>query len=498
MISFLTQAPTASLYLCAIGGYLLFLLAISAYKSRHINTQDDFMVAGRQVSALFLAGTLVCTWIGAGSLFGGAGRAFREGFSALWMSAGAWVGIAFCYFLAHRVRKLTQYTVPDIIEMRYTPTARLLATIAIVLAYVTIAGYQFVGAGRLLNLLTGIEPIYGQLLTCSLVILYTVLAGMMSIVALDILNGLLITVGVLIAAPFALRSAGGWSSVIETLPDTHFSVFGSLGLLPALGLFLPTLFLLLGESSMYQKFMSARDGASAKRAVIGMILGVIVIEIALDATAIFGAAIYWNNPDFVSSDGTFQTQATETILLQVARYNLPPLVGVFLAVGAAAIVFSTATTFLLIPSTNIIRDIYQRFICPEANESNLIRAQRGVIVGLALLAVATSSMFESVLDMALYAYTMVGAAVTPALLGAFLWKRATAAGGTASVALGISITIIYATLNTLGVTNLDYDFIIYPAGGASIAALIIVSLLTPPPPKSKWKPFWGKSHAMDD
>jgi Na+/proline symporter len=62
--------------LWAIGGYLAVLIVISLVKSRKVADQDDFMVAGRGVPALFLVGTLVCTWIGSGSLFGGAGRAF--------------------------------------------------------------------------------------------------------------------------------------------------------------------------------------------------------------------------------------------------------------------------------------------------------------------------------------------------------------------------------------------------------------------------------------
>lgn len=89
--------------LWAIGGYLAVLIVISLVKSRKVADQDDFMVAGRGVPALFLVGTLVCTWIGSGSLFGGAGRAFREGFSALWLSAGAWAGIAVVYALLARL-----------------------------------------------------------------------------------------------------------------------------------------------------------------------------------------------------------------------------------------------------------------------------------------------------------------------------------------------------------------------------------------------------------
>ncbi len=484
------------IYLWVVGLYLVFLIAVSVFRSRAVKTQDDFMVAGRNVPWHLLVGTLVCTWIGSGSLFGGAGRAFREGFSALWISAGAWVGIVIVYFLAGRVRRIAQYTVPDILEMRYHPAARLLGTLAIIIAYLTIASYQFIGGGRLLSILNpDIDPAAGKAIICLLVVLYTVMAGMMSIVAVDVFNGVIILVSILIAAPLALEGAGGWTQLTNTLPDTHFTTFGRLGILPAFGLFLPAMLLLLGESSMYQKFFSAKNEASARKAVIGMILGVVLVEVLLVSTAVFGAGMYWNDPAMVGAGATFspaQQKASETILLTLARFNLPLIAGCLLLAGAVAIVFSTANTFLMVPSTNLARDVYQRFVNPNVSEKRIILFQRVMIVALALVAYVVSSFFVSILDMALYAYTMVGAAVTPALLAAFLWKRVTPAGGVASIAAGMLVTIVFGLLNTLGVTELDYDYIIYPAGGASLFFLIGVSLLTPPSPEEKWKPFMNQ------
>jgi SSS family solute:Na+ symporter/sodium/proline symporter len=89
----------------------------------------------------------VCTWIGSGSLFGAAGLAFRTGISELWFSFGAWAGMIVAYFLAGRVRRIADYTVPDLLERRYNATARVLGTATIILAYVTIAAYQFRGGG---------------------------------------------------------------------------------------------------------------------------------------------------------------------------------------------------------------------------------------------------------------------------------------------------------------------------------------------------------------
>ncbi|HXV62184.1 MAG TPA: sodium:solute symporter family protein [Vicinamibacteria bacterium] len=487
------------IYLSVVAVYLAFLVVVSIHRSRKVRTQDDFMVAGRSVPWQLLVGTLVCTWIGSGSLFGGAGRAFREGFSALWMSAGAWLGILVVYFLAGRVRRIAQYTVPDLLETRYHPAARILGTLAIMIGYLTIAGYQFIGGGRLLNILyPDISPTAGKAIVCGLVIVFTVTAGMLSIVALDVFNGIIIIVSILIAAPLALDAAGGWSTLTTTLPETHFTVTGRLGLSAALGLFLPTLFLLLGESSMYQKFFAAKDEAAARKAVIGMVLGVIVVETLLDTTAVFGAGVYWNDPAFVASDGGWDARTTETILLVFARNNLPLVAGCLLLAGAVAIVFSTATTFLMVPSTGFARDIFQRFIDPDVSERKLIFIQRLAIIVLAGLAYVVTTRFTSILDMALYAYTIVGAAVTPALLAAFLWKRVTPLGGVLSISLGTAVTILFAVLHQSGLESLDlglfelpidYDYIFYPAATASFLGLFVGSLSTPPSPEHVWKKF---------
>jgi SSS family solute:Na+ symporter len=152
-----------------------------------------------------------------------------------------------------------------------------------------------------------------------------------------------------------------------------------------------------------------------------------------------------------------------------------------------------------VPSTNLTRDIFQRFIRPDASDKTIIWFQRLTIVVLAGVTLLVTTQFENILDMALYAYTMVGAAVTPALLAAFLWRRVTPLGGMVSIAAGMLGTIVFAGLARsgmetlpLGFANLplEYDYIIYPAGFLSFASLIIVSYLTPKSPPEKWQPFW--------
>ncbi|MCI0699283.1 sodium:solute symporter family protein [candidate division KSB1 bacterium] len=482
-------------YILVVIGYLVLLFAVGLSKMRSVKTQDDFMVAGRKTPTLFLVGTLICTWIGSGSLFGGAGLAFRMGFSELWMSAGAWVGIAIVFFLAHRVRRIAEYTVSDILEKRYNQWARVFGTLSIIIAYLTIAGYQFRGGGRLISILTNgsVDPMIGGAITCAIVIVFTMLAGLVSIIAVDLFNGVVMTLGVIIGVPLLLTAVGGWQQV-HTLPLDHFTVFGKNDWVWAAGVFFPTFFLLLGESSMYQKFFAAKNERAARRAVIGMIIGVIFIESMLCAIAVIGSSKYFTQAPFAGADGALVKAETETIILQVARYDLPMYAGGLMMAAAVAIILSTANTFLMIPSTNLTRDIYQRFINPQVSQEKIVRIQRLLIAVLGVLAYVMATFFKSILDMAFTAYTMVGAGVTPALLAAFLWKRASIAGGVASIAAGMLVTIAITAANfILPEPLMETDYIIIPAASASILTLIVVSLLTPPPPEEKWQPFWPET-----
>ena len=410
------------IYFWVIIIYLIFLIGVGLYHSGSVKTQEDFMVAGRKLGAGVLVGTLLATWIGSGSIIASAGLAYNKGFPALWFDVGVWAAIIILYLIAGRVRLFAMYTVPDILEARYNKYARILGTITTIVAYTAIASYQFKAGGMILNIVADVPTDLGILITAVFVIGYTVISGLVSVVYIGVVNGIVMLIGIFACLPFLIDKAGGWSEIVNILPKDRFQVLGSMSIMEALGYSLPTMLLLLGESNMYQRFFSAKDANTAKKSVVGWLFGTIIIETIIVVIAIIGSSIFLDiNP--------------EMVILHSARYGLPVIVGCALLAGAVSIVISTGTSFLLVPSINIIRDIYQRFINPNASQKKILLYSRITVVLLGIFAFMQVKFFETILEMALYAYTMYGVGITPAVMAVFFWKRVTPAGGTADKCL---------------------------------------------------------------
>ena len=427
------------IYLSTILIYLIFLFAIGLRVTKKLKKKEDFLVAGRSLTAPILVGTLLATWIGSGDIFSVSDLSYNHGFSSLIGSSGGWIGIIIAYFIAGRVRKFGQFTVPDILEARYNQWARVLATITTIIAYVTIVSYQFRGGGLVLNIITEgrIEPKTGIIIVAFFVITYTLLAGMLSVAYLDIFNGILMTAAIFTAVPFLIHHAGGLGTIIANVTPRKNAFLGNMSLLQALGYFVPTLLLALGNANMYQRFFSSKNEKEARKSVIGWVIGVILLGLALQSLAVIGSSIF---------KGLDATQASRIIVL-VAHKGVPVAVGCALMAAIMAIIISTANSFLLVPATNVVRDIYQRFINPGLPDKKMIVLSRIVVIVLGFFAYMLISFFPRILDAAYAAYTIYGAGITPALMAVFFWKRATSAAGVLSILGGMTTTIIWEIIN---------------------------------------------------
>ncbi|MGD0892362.1 MAG: sodium:solute symporter family protein [Terracidiphilus sp.] len=466
----------SQLYVAVLVMILVVLLAVALYRTSRVKTKADYLVAGRSLPAIVLVLTLLTSWIGAGSLFAGAENAYKNGFAALWQPAGGWLGLLLIYFIAPRARKFAQYTLPDLLEARYNQTARVLGTIAILFAYVGITSYQFKGGGNVLHLIfpDSVTPELGAYLIAAFVIVTTALAGMSSVAYMDVAIGSLVTTICIIAAPYLFLKAGGWSGLHAALPPTHFEVLGNLTLVRALEFLVPTMLLMLGNQVMYQKFFSAKTERDARLSVVGWILGTLLLETLIVAIAVMGSAMY--------QTGEVTTQPYE-IIPYTARHGLPAIMGAVLLGAVFAKVISTASNYLFSPATNLIEDVFVRYIAPKATNKQVLIISRLAVVLLGCWALYQAIYAPSILEKMLWAYTIYSAALTPVVLAAFYSKRVTAWGAVAAIAAGTLVTLVWdfrAVREQFPPILAERDAI-FPALFLSVLAMIVVSLLTPKP-----------------
>jgi len=482
-----------SIYFWTILIYMVALIGIGSIRSRGVQTQEDFSVAGRKLSTFVLFGTMLATWIGTGSIFGNAEKTYSVGIAAIIIPVSGLLGIIVLYILAGRVRRLELITVQDILETRYNSAARVLGVITLVMAYTTIVSYQYRAAGAVLNLaapdisLFGLSPINTAIILVTIfIIIYTALAGMFSVAYTDVAMGVTMIIGIVVTLPVLWFKAGGLEGMQAKLPAGHFDLFGPIGPVEALGILLPPFLLLLGDANMYQRFFSARTEGVARKAVAWMLLGVGFMEFSIIVTA------------WVASSLEPGLKIPGRVIAYAARDHLPVALGAVMLTTIMAIVISTAISYLLVPATSLMRDIYQRFINPKASERKIVVLSRLLVILLGIIAFGVSQLSDKFFKVALYAYTLYGAGITPALMAAFFWRRATTAGAVSSISIGTGLALIWQLFDlgarapkALGL-SVEIDAAI-PAVLASVLTLILVSLATAPPGREKLAPFFGEA-----
>ncbi|HTV83703.1 MAG TPA: sodium:solute symporter family protein [Acidobacteriaceae bacterium] len=478
-----------SLYVIVLVGIVLSLLAVSLTRLGRVKTKADYLVAGRTLPAFVLIFTLLSSWIGSGSLLAGAENAYRHGFAALWQAAGGWFGLLLIYFIAPRARKFAQFTIPDLLEARYSQTARVLGVIAILFAYTGITSYQLIGGGDILHLVfpAAISPLVGKYIMAAFVIVFTAIAGMSSVAYMDVFIGLLATVTMLVALPFLAHSAGGWRAIHHALPATHFEVLGDFTFVGAMELMIPTLLLMLGNQAMYQKFFSAKSEHDARVAVVGWIIGTIILETVIVAIAVVGSVLFPHGP---------VSHYPREIIAYTALHGLPALLGALLMGAVFAKIMSTANNFLFSPATNLINDVYVRYLSPNASDRRILLVSRLTVVLLGVWSLYQTMNVTNVLQETLYAYTVYSAALTPVILAAFYSKRANAAGAVTAIGLGTFVTVLWNIAFPDGrvshwivragvaphlAAQLALHDAIFPALVAAVLGLVAVSVLTRPP-----------------
>jgi SSS family transporter len=472
------------IHLVVILLYLFTLIGIGMYKAGKIKTQSDFAVAGRSLTPWVLVGTMLATWMGTGSILGNAGKTYDTGMAALILPLGSILGIVLLTKIAGKVRAFEKFTVPEILGDRFGPGARMLSVIALVIAYMVIVSYQFNAGGAVLNTIlmdeTGNSLISirtGTIIAAIFIIAYTMLAGLVSVAYTDVANGIIIIFSFVIAIPIFLAQAGGFSGMAASFEamgkPEHMNFFGVYSTMDIINFCLPPFLLIMGDANMYQRFFASKTAEGAKSATKVLIFAVLLAELMI----IFSA--------WVASSMIPDAEVGKYVLIYAAHKLLPTFLGAIMMTTIVGIIISTADSYLLVPATTLMRDVYLNYINPNADEKKIVFLSRMLVLGLGIIAYIVSLGFAKsagFFERALYAYTIYGAAITPSLVAALFWKGATKEGAVASILTGTVTTLLWKEADFIQniipkniYNNMDE---VLPAITLSVVSLVVVSLLT--------------------
>ena len=453
-------------YIIAIGAYL-FLLMIYGLVIAHkkVKTADDMVTGGHRIPFIILVGSLLATWCGGGGITGNASIIYNGG---PWVGAITFaappIGIILLYFIAGKVRKSNKVTVPEIMGARYGQSASIISAVCVMLAYVGVLATQLKAAADILVLLcssSGVEISRGlALVICTtIIVVITVGGGLVSVAYSDAISALIMIGGFFIAIPILISVANAQGAV---LPPEKTTLTGGMSGWELLGYFLPSLALMLGDQNMLQRFASAKNSTEAKKSNIGMFIGEILVIVSIIAVVTQAARLY----------PTLDTPSN--VIFQVSVDYLPMAFGALIMCAFMAFIVTTADSYLLSSATNLTNDIYVKYIRKDATDKQKMLVLRGTIVVFSVIAVALTLYFPTVLSLQMTAYTMYGAAITPAILFALFSKKVTPAAGIAGILVGGLATIVWTLMGTP--YGIQCAIVAVPA---SVIAILVVSAVTP-------------------
>jgi len=308
---------------------------------------------------------------------------------------------------------------------------------------------------------------------------YTISAGLMGLASTDIITGSIILICLLMALPILLIKAGGLEGMraaYAAMPGraNHMRIWGVYSTTELINYLLPSLLLVMGDANQYQRIFASRNSKGARQAVKIMIFAALAVELLIIACA------------WVAGSMTPDPQDGRYILIHAAKHHMPFLMGIFFMVTVVGIIVSTADSFLLVPAVTLIKDVYCNKINPRASQRHAIMASRLTVLLLAVIAYGVSLLFAQstgFFKKALYAYTIYGAAITPSLVAAMCWQRASPAGAVASIITGTVVTLAWSAPGLIRpslpgpIAGLDA---VLPASTMSVLVLVLVSYLTKP------------------
>lgn len=472
--------------------YFVGMIIVGIIVARRIKGSDDYLAGGRRMPFWLVTATLFATWWGGGTVLGGSGAAFTDGFhGVIYDPYGAGLTLILAgFFFMKIVHDAKVNTAAQFFSCRYGPWAANWSGILMVPTYILWTAVQLVAMGKIFQVLLGWPYALTILLGTAIILFYTVLGGILAVAWTDFFQVIILLAGLFIIFPLALKLAGGWNQVVAATPAAHFDFFPSKGAGLSdwlwwwgalLGVGLGT----LAAPDMYQRAIVAKNGkvasASALTSGVGYwLIGVIPVYLAFIAITLIGNG---------TLSGKIINDDPEKLILILARTVLhPALAGIFIASLLAA-VMSSGDSAMFAPAAILSNDLYkpayEKIKKQSLSDTGLVLSTRVSVLIIAGTALLVGFFYANMYDLLVLAFQLLFHVLFfPLVLGVY-WKRANTPGAIAAMITGFGLAVGWSAVTGTLFPEPEWIWALGP-GTVGGVVMVIVSLLTqkkyPPKP----------------
>jgi Na+/proline symporter len=357
--------------LLAIFAYLAVQLGIGLWVSRRIRTEEDYLVAGRRLGYTLATFSIFATWFGAETIVGSGGRALREGFS---LTAAEPFGYGLCLVLMGLVfavplwrRRLT--TLADLFRDRFSATTERCAALVLIPSSVLWAAAQIRAFGSVLSTGTALEIEAAIGIAAGFTILYTAFGGLLADAITDVIQGGVLTVGLLVLFVGVVIHLGGPADAATALAsrDTLAIAPGNRSLLQAIEAWAIPVCGSVVAAELVSRVIATPSPQIAQRSTLGaaglyILLGSIPLFIGLVGASVVPAVV-----------------DAEQIVPIVAREVLPTLGYAIFAGALISAILSTVDSTLLVASGLLSHNLVVPIARITSERRKLLIARAGVM-----------------------------------------------------------------------------------------------------------------------
>ena len=339
--------------LIIVVAYLVGMLIVGFIVGKlKIKNSKDYMVAGRRMGLFMVAFSLSANNIGGGCTTGVAQKAFGDwGLSACWYVLACSIAMIPLAYFAPKIRKTLAITIPEVVGRRFGKLSSNFTAILSVFSLFCLTSSQIAASGSVINSLIPSIPLNVCLIFAGIVIiLYTTFGGMIADQISDLVQFIIILVGLAIATPIVLSKAGGWDAIAAKLPEAKLN-FTAIGWASIIGYIFQYICTFLVGPEMVTRFETAKDEKTARNA--SLLSAVLMAAMSIFPT-LLGLAAY------ALQDQLPGVNAANS-MMTVTGHFAPGFITGLVSAAIICATMSSADSNLLCMSTMIMNDLYKGF-----------------------------------------------------------------------------------------------------------------------------------------